>query len=319
MKKRLTYLVVAALSVSMLAGCGSESSGGKKGSKVDVEMTEVLENAAEAVTDIESVEIGIKGEADITGSAQGTNMVIKGSADLTGKAQVEDPAIEASGKVSYKISGGGQDMSGDYKAEVYGETEDDEMSVYVKLNAEDWRTDTVDVSDFDDAISQIEDALEQVKSGLGSISSDDLKEVEDFVKLESKTSFVNKKECYVLSAKLDKNKLLKLYEESGEMFEDMDSYMEVIEALDSLNVTYALYFAKSDYMPVKFEFSMTGKGSVEGIDVNIKKLNLEVNLGVNDVKISPVPDSVKESAVETDLGLGGSSYDWDDDDYDWED
>lgn len=325
MKKKLTYLVVAALSVSMLAGCGS-SSGEKKGSKVDVELTDVLENAADAVTEIESVEIGVKANADISGSAEGQNISIKGNAELNGKAVLKDePAVEGSGKVTYSLKGAGQDMSGDYKAQVYGETEDDQLSIYVKLNDDDWKTDKMDVSGLDDAVSQLEEALNQVKEGLGSISSEDLKDVEEYVKLENKTSFVNKKECYVLSAKINKDQLLKMYEEGEDMLGGgMDQYKEVIEALDSFNASYALYFAKDNCMPVKFEFDVTGKGSVEGVDVNIKKLGFEINLGVNDVKVAPVPDNVKESAEETDLGLGGGyddddDYSWDDDDYNWDD
>lgn len=319
MKKKLAYLAVAALSVSMLVGCGSES-GSKKGAKVDVELSEVLENAADAVTEIKSIDLGVKAEADMTGSAQGMNMSIKGSAELSGKAQVDDPAVEGSAKVSYKMTGAGQDMEYDNSAQIYGETEDDEMHLYVRVNDEDWQTDTMDVSGVDEYVTQLEDIVEQVKSGLGSLSSDDLKEVEDFVKLESKTSFVNKKECYVLSAKIDKDKLLKMYEEGEDYLEDMEQYKEVFEQLDSMNINYALYFAKADYMPVKFEMNISGKGNVEGVDVNIKKIHLEINLGVNDAKVSPVPENVKESAVETDLGLGGGydDYDWDDDDWDYD-
>ena len=67
MKKKLAYLLVAVLSVSMLAGCGSKGSKSSssddsskstkkeaKSEKVSVGLSEVLENAAEAATALDT-------------------------------------------------------------------------------------------------------------------------------------------------------------------------------------------------------------------------------------------------------------------------
>ena len=87
MKKKLAYLLVAVLSVSMLAGCGSKGSKSSssddsskstkkeaKSEKVSVGLSEVLENAAEAATGIESVNISATGEAEMVASAQGQDV-----------------------------------------------------------------------------------------------------------------------------------------------------------------------------------------------------------------------------------------------------
>lgn len=310
MKKGFAYLLVAALSVSMLVGCGSKSdkkdskSGKetiKKGTKVEASLTDVLEGVAEAATTIESISISINGEGDLTASAQGQEIKASGKIEGTANAVKDDAAMDLQGKASYNVDMAGQKMSGDYKMEAYGETEGDKVVVYSKLNDEDWEKNSSDKEDFEDAFAQIENGLEQVKEALSGLKEEDLEAVAKYMKLEDTTKVVGGKECYVLAVKVDAEGLQELAELGGDVLEDSDfgDYLEVLEGIDEFEYNFKLYFDKTTYLPVKVSLDATMDGEVQGTQVKLNKLTLDVTLSVNDdVKIADVPKDAKESAKE---------------------
>ncbi|MBQ3665396.1 MAG: hypothetical protein II919_04755 [Lachnospiraceae bacterium] len=214
MKKKLAYLLVAVLSVSMLAGCGSKGSKSSssddsskstkkeaKSEKVSVGLSEVLENAAEAATGIESVNISATGEAEMVANAQGQDVTATGSFELTGNATKDDPAFDLKGSAKYDVDMGGQNLSGDYSMEAYAEEEDDKLTVYAQLNDTGWEKSSMEKSEYEEAFAQMESGLDSVKEALSNISEEDFKEVEEYIKLEDKTKSVNGKECYDVGVK----------------------------------------------------------------------------------------------------------------------
>lgn len=355
-KKKLAYLLVGVLSVSMLAGCGSKT-GNQKGSKVDVELTEVLENVAEAVTNIESIAVNLKGEADINVTYDGERQAVQGAVELSGKAVKEKPAFELKGNVNYKLDMDNDNISGERSITAYGETNSDEMEVYVKVNDEEWEKESADLADFYESLDELEEVLDEVKSSISKIDEEQLKEFEPFIKLEDTTAFVNNKECYVLAAEINDGNLidlLKLCEEYAQNYYEDEEWDEEEENSDispyigpeyeededasvlgidyelveeelkdiSFKLEYQLYFDKKSYFPVKFDYGMTINGVIDEAEINVNKLKLEIDFSVNDVKVSKVPDEVKEVAVEEDIDLDyidsyiGSEYD---SDMDWKD
>lgn len=304
MKKKLTCALAIVLSISMLAGCGSKANekSSKKTSKVTVDITEVMENAAESMADIDTIELGINGDIDVSGEMEGAEVSIKGSAKMQGVASIYEPAFEAKGSVSYEVNAAGTKMSGDYKAEAYGETEDEEMNIYVKTNDSEWLTDSIDVSEYIETMEQAKESLGDMNwaDAFEEIDEEDMKALEEYMKLESKTQIVNKKECYVISADIDKDKFAELSEFTDEQYD------EFVEEFKDINFSYGFCFEKDTYMPVQVYVDMKATVNADGTEVEINKLRLEMNMDVNASKVSSVPKDVKKDAVETDLGLNGA-------------
>jgi len=331
MKKKLAYLLVAVLSVSMLAGCGSKGSKSSssddsskstkkeaKSEKVSVGLSEVLENAAEAATGIESVNISATGEAEMVANAQGQDVTATGSFELTGNATKDDPAFDLKGSAKYDVDMGGQNLSGDYSMEAYAEEEDDKLTVYAQLNDTGWEKSSMEKSEYEEAFAQMESGLDSVKEALSNISEEDFKEVEEYIKLEDKTKSVNGKECYVLTLDVDRDQLIELAEIGQEYSEEYDDeefeqYLETFKQLEKFDIVISLYFDKDTYLPVKVSADIAMKGEVEGTAIDLKKLSFELTFSVNEgVSVEEVPADAKENAVEAD------DYDFDDEDYDFE-
>lgn len=111
MRKKCAYFLVAALSVSMLAGCGSKSKGADnstkkeaKSEKVSVGLSDVLANIAEAATGIESVKLEANGEAEVVISMSGQEMTATGNINLASNAVKADPAFDVKGTAEYNPS-----------------------------------------------------------------------------------------------------------------------------------------------------------------------------------------------------------------------
>ncbi len=310
MKKKLVSALAILMSITILAGCGSkiDEKDIKKGSKVKLEITELMENAVLAVADIDSIDVKAAGsvELKLEGEAtDGKKMSIKGDADMHGKACVSEPAFEGGASISYELKMGNDRISGDHSASAYGETEDDIMMVYVKIDDDEWKKNSTDVSGFIEVMSSVKESIDNVAKECKNIDEEDLKEVEKFLKLEDTTKMINGKECYVLSADIDKEKFIELAE-----FTD-DEYDEFIDEVNNINFSYSLSIDKDTYIPVQIVLNVRIDGEADGTKFDVEKLGMEVNIDTNSVKISDVPDDVKENAVKTDLGIVDN--DWDDD------
>lgn len=310
MKKKVVYALVAALSVSMFAGCGSKSE--KKGHKVDIELNQVVENVVGAVEDVESFGINISAEIKGSEEISGEKMSVSGSA--SGNAIFDlskEPAFSMDGKVKYSLNMAGQKMSGDYSAAAYGETKDEEMTVYVNF-LDEWMKDTVDVSGYVEAFDEMKSGISELQDMFSEIDESDMEELKEFFDLEDKTKYVGNKECYVLSATLDANDI--------DSLEKFGVSPDELEGTEDLMVKYSMYLSKKTFFPTKFELNMKGKVDQDGTVVDIEKCNAVVSFQVNSVKVKNVPDEAIKNAEETDLGLDdmiGSSY-YDDDDYYYE-
>lgn len=330
MKKKFAYLLVAALSVSLLAGCGSKSSETKKTSKVEIELAELFENVADATSDIEDLQLDIKGEADATVKVDGQSLSAKGSVSLTGKAVKEEPAFDLSGAVDYSVTTSGTTLSGKYSANACGETEDGELNVYVNVNKGDekgnWVTDSMDASYITDVFDDLEEILEESKDAFNEITEEDWKKVESILKLEDMTKIVNKKECYVITMEINNDSIMELIRTSEDYVDEEemeDALQEAEEAFQQLNLDCRgqICYDKDTFLPVQTKISFTMNGEVDDTEVDIKTLVFEMNMLANDgVKLSGVPDNVKEEAEEADLDLDDYFPESDDetDSYDWE-
>ena len=337
MRKKCAYLLVAALSVSMLAGCGSKTSQSKKTSKVEIELTDLLENATEATANIENLQMDLKGNLDAEMKFEGKKVSAKGDVAMSGKAVKEEPAFDMNGSVSYSATYSGTTLSGEYSANVCGETEDGMLNVYANLNKGDekgdWYTDSVEASEITQAFADLEDSLKECKDAFSEISEDDWKIVESILKLEDMTQIVNNRECYVINMVINKESIMELiktgteYADEEELEEALQEAEEAFESI-SLDCRGQICYDKETFLPVKYTISFTMEGDVEETWVNIKNLSLEMNMFVNEqVKIDGVSDSVKEEAIKTDMNLSDmiemddehDEYDWDDEDIDWDD
>lgn len=327
MKKKCAYLLIAALSVSMLAGCGSKKSSSSssksevtKGSKVEVSMEDVLENVAEAAIGIESVKIDVSGVVDVQAEADGQKMTAKGDVSFSGNMVKEEPAFDFEGSASYSADIAGEKMEDELKVAAYGETDGKDLKVYASDNGSDWEVSTLKKSEFEDAFAEIEDALEEMQTSLSDLSADDLKDIEKFVKLENTTKKLNGSECYVLAMTINKDTIEEIMKYSGDildedMEEEAETYTDMLSELDKFEVTASLYFDKDTYLPARISLEADVDGEVEGVSVKVNECSLEMNLQVNgDIEAEEVPEDVKENAVEAD----NYDYDYDDEDEDGE-
>ncbi len=328
MKRKFAYLLVAALSVSMLAGCGSKSSSSKieltKGSKVEVTMADVLENVAEAATGIEAVKIDVSGALDVEAeSDDGETLTAEGDVSFKGNMVKDEPAFNFGGSASYELDIAGEKEKDDFTFAAYGETDGEEMNVYAQYNDSDWEVSTLEKSEFEESFEQIEEMLEEIQSGLADLSEDDLKDIEKFVKLEDNTQKVSGTECYVLTMAIDADifeEMLQYSEDyiDTDLVDEAETYLDVLKELDVFEVTTSLYFDKDTYLPAKVSLNVNVDGDVEGVSVKVNKCNLEISLQVNgDVEVEEVPDKVRENAVEIDDDYDYDfDFDFDDDDDD---
>lgn len=336
MRKRFAVLLVTALSVSLLAGCGSKSGSAGKTSKVEIELADLIENVADATTEIRDLQVDINGELDISVKVDGQSVAAQGSVSMKGKAVKDEPAFDADGTVKYSATYSGATLSGEYSAKASGVTEDGQLNVYARLDKGDekgdWLTDSMDASLFTDYFSGLDELLKDGKDDFESITEEDWALVESVMKLEDTTQIVNKRECYVVSVKINRDTILELiaasedYVDEEEKNEALAEAEETFEQLD-LDCTGRICYDKNTFLPVQTAFSFTMNGEVEETEVNIKKLSLEINMVANDnISIDKIPDDVRENAEQVDMGLedifGDDEYEgweYDDDDYDYED
>lgn len=332
-KKTLVCGLAVAMVVTSMTGCGSKSKSnsqkdGKKGSKVTVELSDVLEGVVVSLEDVDSVGVDVNGKLAVSGKADGEKVDVSGSLNVSGNASLKDLAFDVEGKVNYEANAMGTKLSGDYDASVYGSTKDGEMEVYYKDFLGDTYVDTMDVSDYENAYDEFKEAMEMAAEQLQDIDLselDGMEELDNFVKLENMTEYVNGKECYVLSANLDMDTLEELAALSGEDLDDIEEF----ENIEDFSMKYALYFDKKSYVPTRFEFGFAGKADSDGETVSIDECSLTIDLKVDGVKVKSAPKDVKKDAEESDFLsdgedsvsdlIGGFDDDYDYDDYDYDD
>ena len=311
-KKYLAIGLVSVMSISMLSGCGTkkEDKNSKddkvKVSKVDIELKDLLSEAAISIADIENVKLGMAGNVKLKYLSEEMDMDISGDAKLEGIAAVDEPKFNADGSLNYELSMSGTKLSGDYTLEAYGDTVDEEMSIYAKINDEDWMTEAGDVSEYMEEIQLLKENIEELSTMIEEIDFSVLDEYKDYIRLEDKTKIVDGVECYVVSANLNKGQLKELYEE----FEGDASEME--EELDTVKdfaITCEFLFDKSNCAPAKFgvDMSMTIEEGDETIEV--ESLGFEMSLGVNTKdKIKDVPAEAKDNAGPADMNIADILY-----------
>lgn len=324
MKKSLSYVLIAALSVSMLAGCGKKESksDSKTGNKVKVELSEVLTNVADSVTDIDEVSISVNGEVDASAEEDKQAVSISGSADAELNIDKNTPAISGLANVKASVEQNGSEASFKTKAGMYGQKEGDDFVGYFGYGDQ-WFRKTGDAGKVVEAVEQLEDALKQAGTELSKLDKDDFKKIEKLVQLQDKTEKVGKKECYVIAMKFDEESLQDTCRELAMMEHgDLDDkelkemerdFAKVFDNL-KLSVDVKLYFDKKSYVPVKFDADITMKGEFNDTKVDIRKLKFTATLDIDEADIKKVPDDVKDKAQTLDdtYNLG------DDDDYGYE-
>ncbi|MBQ3546831.1 MAG: hypothetical protein IJA34_17880 [Lachnospiraceae bacterium] len=311
-KKCLAIGLVSIMSLSMFTGCGTKKENNDKKddkvkvSKVDIELKDLLSEAAISIADIETVKLGVGGSVKLKYISEDMDMDISGDAKLEGIAAVDEPKFNATGSLNYELGMSGTKLSGDYTLEAYADTLDEEMSIYAKINDEDWMTEAGDVSEYMEEIGYLKENIEELSTMIEEIDFSVLDEYKDYIRLEDKTKIVDGVECYVVSANLNKEQLKELYEE----FEGDASEME--EELDTVKdfaITCEFLFDKSNCAPAKFgvDMSMTIEEGDETIEV--ESLGFEMSLGVNTKdKIKDVPAEAKDNAGPADMNIADILY-----------
>lgn len=311
-KKYLAIGLVSVMSISMLSGCGTkkEDKNSKddkvKVSKVDIELKDLLSEAAISIADIETVKLGMAGNVKLKYFSEEMDMDISGEAKLEGIAAVDEPKFNADGSLNYELSMSGTKLSGDYTLETYGDTVDEEMSIYAKINDEDWMTEAGDVSEYMEGIQDLKENIEEFSTMIEDVDFSVLDEYKDYIRLEDKTKIVDGVECYVVSADLNKEQLMDLYEE----FEGDTSVMEEdLGVVKDFAITCELFFDKSNYTPSKFAIDMSMYIEEGDEKIEVESLGFEVSLGVNTSdKIKDVPDEAKDSAGSADMSIADVLY-----------
>ena len=292
-KKILVYGLVAALSLSMLSGCGSRRSSEKGGHKVDKSIKEVAENVARNISDVDSMKMGLKGNIDIAIESSGIKYSIKGNGEMNGVFVVDNPAFNLDGKVSYELNQGASKLSGEYSAEAYGETDGEIMNVYGKTNISDWECESFDVSEYVGEISEFKDEIGEFAEYIKGLSDEEIAaEIGEYVNLEGETKSVNGKECYVISADLDINDIKKMDEDFVEDEDEME--------FDKLDCSYGICIDVDTYMPVKMYINISAHVIEENAEYTINSMGFEFNFISNSGKVKSAPKDAKESANDSD-------------------
>lgn len=311
LKKGLALGLVAIMPFSMLSGCGSKKE--TKTSKVDIELSELLSKAVLSIEDMEQIKVGLNGNVDVSIDMEEINMDAGGKIGFNVIASMDNdsPKFNSDGSLDLELGSGTNKFTTSYNLKSYGETQDGELYGYVQYNDEEWIKEKGDISEYLDEIKEMKESIKEVASTIEEVDLSMLEMYEDYIRLESETQTVDGVECYVISANVDKDGLLKLIQEINEEY-TAEEFEEELEVVDNFDMELKVFFDKDSYMPVKFiiDLKMALESDDERIEVN--KFNLEITIGVNTFdKIESVPDNVKESAVDAedaDISLGSLLY-----------
>lgn len=311
-KKCLVFSLVSVMSLSMLAGCGTKKEDNDKKddkvkvSKVDIELQELLSEAAISIADIETVKLGMAGNVKLKYISEEMNMDISGDVKLEGIAAVDEPKFNANGSLNYELSMSGTKLSGDYTLEAYADTVDEEMSIYAKINDEDWMVEEGDVSEYMEEIEYLKENIEEFSGMIEELDFSVLDEYKEYIRLEDKTQIVDGVECYVVSANLNMEQFVDLYEEYEGDASDIE---EEFGGVNDFVIDCALYFNKSNCAPAKFTVDMSMDIEEEDETIEVESLGFEISLGVNTSdEIKDVPNEAKDNAGDADMSIADILY-----------
>lgn len=311
-KKGLVLGLVSVMSLSMLSGCGSkkedkDSKDDKvKVSKVDISLNQLLSEAALSVADIETIKLGLGGNVQLKYVSEEMKMDISGDAKLEGIAAVDEPKFNMNGSLNYELGMSGTKLSGDYTLEAYGDTVDEKMGIYAKINDEGWMGEEGDVSEYMEGIQDVKENIEEISTMIEELDFSVLDEYKEYIRLEDKTKIVDGIECYVVSANLNMEQFKKLYEEYEG---DTSNIEEKLGGAKDFAVTCEFLFNKSNCAPTKFAVDMSMDIEQEDATIEVDSLGFEVSLGVNtNDKIKDVPKEAKENAGDANISIDDIIY-----------
>ena len=307
LKKGLVLGLVSVMSLSMLSGCGTKKEVNKEDNKknkddkatvseVDIELNELLSEAAISIADIETIKLGMAGDVKLKMVSEEMDMDIAGDVNLEGIVAVDEPKFNLNGALKYELEMSGTKLSGDYTLESYAETVNDKMSVYARINDEDWTSEEGDVAEYMEEVQYLKENIEELSTIIEEADFSVLDEYKDYIRLEDKTQVVDGVECYVISANLNMEQITELYE----TYDDTGSMEEDFENVKDFTIDCSLFFDKSNCVPVKFAVDMA-ISTIDGT-MDIENLGFEVSLGINTGdEIKDVPEEVKENASDMDV------------------
>lgn len=292
MKKRILSFAIALTMAVSLSACGSKDDV-KAGNKVTVTMDEIQEKMTSAMDGVKSVDLNLEAAFDMQMEAMGEKASVKADADAEGSVVIGTPGAHLKGSASYSMEAPGEDdQKGDYSGEAYVVTDDTSATAYFTSDGKEWKTSTITKEEFqkefEDALSSMGDLNLPGETGEGTDAP------ETQAKLADKTVEAAGKECYEISATVDKSELSSL--------PGMEQYASALEMFGAFEVKAAIYVDVDSYRPVKMEITadMQADDETSGMSLDLKKCELSVELEYDKTEKIEVPDSVKSSAVSED-------------------
>ena len=320
MKKKLAYLLIGTLSVSMLAGCGKKENksaskakdSDKKQEAPAITLKDLIKNMNDAAKGYDSLALKLEANAEGVASAgsveYGLNGSVKGNLDIdlksfefsgdgkvkySGNLDIDLKSFEFSGdgKVKYSLDLSGNSISGDKSAEFYAEKDGDDLKAYIGMDG-DWTSDTITQDDIQNMLEQYTKALDT------DTLEENFDKMKDLYTFDSKTEEVNDKDCYVIGLDLNKDQLkdiiknVDLPEEAGDV--DVDSILNVIDqSVKDFSIKMKEYVEVDTYYPVKYELTVSGKGQSGETKVEVDNISISADIDVNKADVKAVPKEAK--------------------------
>ena len=299
MKKKLAYLLIGTLSVSMLAGCGKKENksaskakdSDKKQEAPAITLKDLIKNMNDAAKGYDSLALKLEANAEGVASAgsveYGLNGSVKGNLDI----DLKSFEFSGDGKVKYSLDLSGNSISGDKSAEFYAEKDGDDLKAYIGMDG-DWTTEKITQDDIQNMLEQYTKALDT------DTLEENFDKMKDLYTFDSKTEEVNDKDCYVIGLDLNKDQLkdiiknVDLPEEAGEV--NVDSILNVIDdSVKDFSIKMKEYIAVDTYYPVKYELTLSGKGQSGETKVEVDNISVSADIDVNKADVKAVPKEAK--------------------------
>lgn len=280
MRKIKYLLTVAALSSTMMFGCGSNDNDSADEAK-EVSIDSVIEGIENADLDIKSLDFTIDANIDMSLASEDENTDIKGSGNI--KASLDNEAGLASLNISMTVDDQTQDM------EAYLDYSDIENAV-VYLNQQGvWMKQSLENS----AVSVDPSAISE------GTNSDSIKKFVESLK-DAKAEETD--DYYTISGTLDTSKLLEEMTSAadGTMGDALSAYAGILEEV-KINVSISVNkddysFAKANISIKDFEYEMMGSTlKVNSISIDVAAKNY------NNIDTITIPDDAKDAISLDDM------------------
>lgn len=280
MRKIKYLLTVAALSSTMMFGCGSNDNDSADEAK-EVSIDSVIEGIENADLDIKSLDFTIDANIDMSLASEDENTDIKGSGNI--KASLDNEAGLASLNISMTVDDQTQDM------EAYLDYSDIENAV-VYLNQQGvWMKQSLENS----AVSVDPSAISE------GTNSDSIKKFVESLK-DAKAEETD--DYYTISGTLDTSKLLEEMTSAadGTIGDALSAYAGILEEV-KINVSISVNkddysFAKANISIKDFEYEMMGSTlKVNSISIDVAAKNY------NNIDTITIPDDAKDAISLDDM------------------